>query len=63
MALINQVSVDDLVVAVKRSPEGLMIMLKPKTRSELMLAYAELQLAITDEILRMNASRRANEKA
>lgn len=50
----NLIDANDLVVAIKRSPEGLMIMLKPRTRGELVQAYGELQIAITSEVIKFN---------
>ena len=49
----NNVSIDDLVCAIKRTDKGLAILLKPRTRSELIQAYGELQIAIINEVLRL----------
>ena len=52
----NMIDSNELVVAIKRSPEGLMILLKPRTRGELIMAYGELQLAITQAVLKFDRS-------
>lgn len=49
----NLIDANELVVAIKRGPEGLMILLRPQSRSELVMAFGELQLAMMSELIKV----------
>ena len=50
----NPVSMDDLIVAIKRNDEGMAIMMNAKTRGELMKALMEIQMTLIQEVINLN---------
>ena len=50
----NPISMDDLIVAIKRNDEGMAIMMNAKTRGELMKALMEIQMTLIQEVINLN---------
>ena len=51
----NELKLEDLVCAIKRTDKGLAILIQPKSRSELIQAFGELQIALINETLRIQS--------
>lgn len=48
------VNTDDIICAVGRSDKGMTLLMNPKSRSEIVSAFGELQLAVIAESIRFN---------